>query len=128
MARKTITRMEYVDDVDGSIFAEGEGSAIDLALSVNGETKRYTLDLGAKNATAFVKALAPWLEKAHELAPRAASQGVKTADPDVANARAFARANGVEVSDRGRLSETVKRAWEDAGRPKYNADGTPANA
>lgn len=121
MARNVVQTVTYIDDMDGSAFAEGEGTAYDLSLSINGEVHRYTLDLGAKNAAAFAKAMAPWLERAHEVAPRV-SGNAKT-NGDAHHIRSYAAENGVQVSTQGRLSAAAKTAWEDAGKPQYDAEG-----
>jgi hypothetical protein len=124
MARKTETIVSYVDDIDGTSFPEGKGEAFDI--TVNG--KRYTLDLGSKNAKAFRDALGPWLAAAHELAPRVS--GGKSGSADANNIRAFANENGVKVAEVGRLSATIRQAWVDAGSPVYDENGvrveTPA--
>lgn len=40
-----------------------------------------------------------------------------TASPDNAHIRAWARANQMQLGDRGRIPPDVRKAWEAAGRP-----------
>jgi hypothetical protein len=122
MARQTQTIVSYVDDLDGKSFVEGKGEAFDL--NINGE--RFTLDLGEKNAAAFRAVLAPYLDVAHKLAPRVS--GGKNGNADAANIRAFAAENGVKVGEVGRISATVRTAWEDAGSPVYDENGVRVEA
>ncbi|MGS0687551.1 histone-like nucleoid-structuring protein Lsr2 [Nakamurella sp. GG22] len=119
MATETTTRL--VDDLDGSDAAESVSFALDGA--------SYEIDLSEDNAEKLRDALASYVASARRAdgsrrsvgrpkAPRAAksSRGARTA-PDreqTAAVREWARANGYEVSERGRLSANVLAAFEAA--------------
>lgn len=85
---------------------------------------RYDIDLNAKNADTLRQALAPFLEAARCVGrvgrtangttagrTRPASERVYFAD-----LRAWARENGYRLSDRGRVPQQVKEAYEAARR------------
>lgn len=119
MATETTTRL--VDDLDGSDASESVSFALDGAT--------YEIDLSDENADKLRDALAGYVASARRAdgsrrspgrpkAPRAvkASKSARTA-PDreqTAAVREWARANGYEVSERGRLSATVLAAFEAA--------------
>ena len=114
MARKTI--VELVDDIDGKPIPDGTGDTIDFA--VDGVT--YTIDLGAKNAKAFRKALDPYLTHATRTGGRRRTH-TAAADPDRARhrdeiraIREWARASGYDMSDRGRIPAEIQQAYHNA--------------
>lgn len=110
MSRKI--QVILMDDVDGSEAKETVAFAIDGV--------DYEIDLSEANAKAIREAFAPWVGHARRVAGRAASRGkrVDTSPaaprPDLAAMRAWARENGYAVSDVGRLSATVRSAYEAA--------------
>lgn len=107
MARHT--KVELIDDVDGGPAAET------LTFAVDGKT--WEIDLNADNAQQLRADLDKWQPHARRVksarggAPRAAAQR----DPEqTAAIRQWARENGYEVSDRGRISAAVERAYQQA--------------
>ncbi len=118
MATETTTRL--VDDLDGSDASESVSFALDGA--------SYEIDLNEENAERLREALAEYVASARRAEgsrrgagrPKAVkasrSRGSRTA-PDreqTAAVREWARANGYEVSERGRLSANVLAAFEAA--------------
>ncbi len=119
MATETTTRL--VDDLDGSDADDTVSFALDGAT--------YEIDLNEENASRLRDALAEYVASARRSdgsrrgpgRPKAAksarsSRGARTA-PDreqTAAVREWARANGYEVSERGRLSANVLTAFEAA--------------
>lgn len=102
-------QMVLEDDVDGSAAAETVTFAID------GVT--YEMDLSKENADRLRETLAPWVGHARRVGGRKSS--VKKAKVGSANdIRAWAVANGVQVSSRGRVSAEVVQAYE---RAKFGA-------
>ena len=82
----------------------------------------YEIDLSKKNATALEKALAPYLQAARKAAGGPALAGsvrrsararrtAGSAKPELSDVRAWAKGNGYEVSDRGRLAASVVEAY-----------------
>lgn len=113
MARTTIT----TDDIDGSPDAET------IRFSYNGVS--YTIDLAKKNRAAFEKALKPYLEVAQKSSGRRASATTGSrrgrsgrrrggSSVDLAAVRSWARENGIEVSERGRIAQSVIDAYTEA--------------
>jgi hypothetical protein len=116
----TITTTTLVDDLDGSEAADTVAFALDGVA--------YEIDLNEENAEKLREALAGYVASARRVdggrrAGRAKvakaakpARGSRTA-PDreqTAAIREWARANGYEVSERGRLSANVLAAFEAA--------------
>lgn len=98
------------DDYDGGTADETVTFGLDGA--------EYEIDLSSDNAAKLRDQLAPWLGHARKTggrrkraaAPAARSEeGASTSD-----IRAWAQANGHEVSSRGRVSAEVREAYEKA--------------
>lgn len=107
MAQKV--QVILVDDVDGGDAEESVSFGID---GVN-----YEIDLSAENAEALREALAPWVGHARRVSGRSrARAAAKPArkSTDLGEVRAWARASGYTVSDRGRVSAEVLEAYENA--------------
>ncbi|MFG2377622.1 Lsr2 family protein [Streptomyces sp. NPDC048504] len=108
MAQQTI--IQLLDDLDGSEASET------IVFGLDGRT--YEIDLNEKNATKLRKALAPYTDKGRKLnqarggkrggAGRAADSG------DTAQIRAWAKENGYDVNDRGRVPAEIKEAYAKA--------------
>ncbi len=103
------TTVTVTDDLDGSANAK------EVTFSLNGES--WTIDLSAKNRSALEKALKPYIAKATKqgrrqsvaASKRAAGRGTRR---DLAEVRDWAKSNGHQVSDRGRISATVQDAYD----------------
>lgn len=105
------TNVTVTDDLDGST------NATEVAFSLNGES--WTIDLNAKNRTALEKALKPYIAKATKQGRRRpVSSSRKTTGPasrtDLPAVRDWAKTNGHQVSDRGRISAIVQQAYDAA--------------
>lgn len=100
-----------VDDIDGSDASETVSFALDGA--------SYEIDLNDQNAAALREAMGPYLGHARKVtgggprrgrrAPSAPSTG-----PSAKEIRDWARANGWDVPDRGRVSAEVRDAYSAA--------------
>ena len=108
MVQKVETRL--IDDLDGSAAAE----TVRFAL----EGREYEIDLSTRNASRLRDGLAAFVSSARKASgarrsPARRASGRAAADREQAAAvREWARANGFEVSDRGRISATVLEAYE----------------
>ena len=112
------TTVAVTDDIDGSANAET------IHLSYKGTA--YSIDLSKKNAAALEKALKPYLTAASKVstrgravsAPARRARRVVSNKParggDAATIRAWAEANGIAVTSRGRISQAVRDAYEAA--------------
>lgn len=99
-----------LDDMDGSEAAET------VSFSLDGVA--YEIDLNADNARAMRDSIAPWIGHARRTAGRAAAQrqsarrsAARTDGPSPSELREWARANGYQVSERGRISEQIREAY-----------------
>jgi hypothetical protein len=104
MSRRTIVQLE--DDLSGGAADESVSFALD--------GKSFEIDLNEKNAESLRQALAPYIAAGRGVrggrgGARRSSQA-QGADP--ATVRAWAVANGYEVSTRGRVSRELREAYE----------------
>jgi hypothetical protein len=108
VAQKTVVTFE--DDLDGS---EAE-STVSFALN----SVQYEIDLSKKNADKLAKAFAPYLEGGRKVsASSSSSRRPMAAAPkkhDQSAAREWARAQGMEVSSRGRIPAGILAKYEAA--------------
>jgi uncharacterized membrane protein len=110
VAKTTVTHI--TDDLDGS------KDATEVAFSFDGVD--YTIDLSKKNAAAMGKALQPYLDVATKVSGRGNRARRTTPSratgprKDLAAVREWARAQGLEVSDRGRVPAAVVEQYDAA--------------
>ena len=106
------TTVTITDDLDGSANAK------EVSFSLNG--KAWVIDLSAKNRAALEKALKPYIAKATEQGRRSGpgkskrSSSRSKSRTDLAAVRKWAKENGHQVSDRGRISAEVQKAYDAA--------------
>ncbi|MHA6757027.1 histone-like nucleoid-structuring protein Lsr2 [Streptacidiphilus sp. PAMC 29251] len=105
MAQKVSVTLE--DDIDGSEAVET------IVFALNGQS--YEIDLSEKNAGKFRNALQPFVEAGRKQSAKRGTVLKRTAPvtgdrPDPSLVRAWALAQGLEVSARGRVpSEIVEK-------------------
>lgn len=114
MAKRTVIHL--TDDLDGSEATQS------VEFTFRG--KSYTIDLNDANASDFDDALAPYIAGAKKAegaaAPRGRGRRVSTpqqrssGDVDPKQVRAWAEANGVAVSPRGRIKAEVLEQYQAA--------------
>lgn len=103
MAQKV--QVLLVDDIDG-----GEAHET-LKFSFDGGS--YEIDLSTAHADEFRAAMAPWLKAGRKTTQRASATRSKGSN-DTGTIRAWAKANGFEVSERGRISAEIRAAYNAA--------------
>ncbi len=93
------------DDLDGSDSAET------VSFGFDGVT--YEIDLAKKNRAKLEKALAPYIEAGRRVPRGGRRAGGRSggSSADRSEVRAWAKAAGLEVSDRGRVSAEVMRQY-----------------
>lgn len=108
MAQKV--QVLLLDDIDGNEAQETVSFALDGV--------SYEIDLNEDNARALRDSLAHWIGharraevKAATARPSARRSAARGDGPSPAEMREWARANGFEVSERGRISEKVREAY-----------------
>jgi hypothetical protein len=114
MARRIVHQL--VDDLDGSLLEVGEGETVLFSL----DGIAYEIDLTDENAAALRAALDRFISAARPVSTRgAAAAGParkrrRTGQQDYGAIREWARANGHQVSERGRVPASVIEAYEAA--------------
>jgi nucleoid-associated protein Lsr2 len=106
MAQKITVALE--DDLDG-------GPADETVRFGLGGTE-YEIDLSTKNANTFRRQLAPFIEHARKTGRGQRRRPGRTAPSreHSADIRAWAKDQGITVSDRGRISASVAEQYESA--------------
>lgn len=96
------------DDIDGGTAAET------VTFGLDGVT--YEIDLNDDNVAAMRDAFAPYVSAGRRVAGRRSSgTSARPSDKgELAKIRQWARANGHDVSDRGRISQQVRDAYAKA--------------
>jgi hypothetical protein len=85
-----------------------------VAFSFDGQS--YEIDLGHKNLASLQKSLQPFMEAGRRTAARKAARPSRGASPrvDRAAVRTWAAEQGLQVSERGRISAEVMSKYEAA--------------
>lgn len=105
MAQHFQTR--YIDDLDGTDLGE---TANTLSFAFDG--KEYTIDLSDGNAETFRQVIAPYIEAGRRVTgTRTKTTRARSVGSNIKAVREWARANGYEVSDRGRIPTDVMDAY-----------------
>jgi Lsr2 len=108
MAQKV--QVLLVDDIDGGTADET------VSFSLDGVS--YEIDLSKKNATKFRDQLAGYVGTARKVGGRSSGRGGARkrtgGDNRTAQIREWARKNGHQVNERGRISATVVEAYNKA--------------
>jgi len=116
VARKTTIVLE--DDLTGQVLEEGRGETVAFAL----DGQSYEIDLSGENSTQLRADLSRYVDAGRKTsAPRSGAQGRKAASSsasagrkDTGEIRTWARENGHEVSERGRIPSAVVEAYDAA--------------
>lgn len=111
MAQKNVVVM--IDDLTGKELARGAGETITFSL----DGASYEIDVDAKGAKQLRTDLAPYLGAGRRTSgPRGSRPPRRTKTPaNPAAIRAWASANGLTVSNRGRIPASVVAQFEAAG-------------
>ena len=113
MAERIVRQL--IDDIDGTDITDGKGGRVEF--SVGGVS--YEIDLSDANTTKFNKALKPYVDAAKRVGgsrgrgPKP-KNSEKSSPEHLAAIRAWARKNGHDVSDRGRIKGEIVEAFEAA--------------
>jgi Lsr2 len=94
------------DDYDGGVAEETVTFALDGA--------EYEIDLSRENASRLRDELAPWIGHARKTGGRRKRATKLTETSSTSDIRAWALANGHEVSSRGRVPAEIREAYENA--------------
>ncbi|OYN76159.1 histone-like nucleoid-structuring protein Lsr2 [Mycolicibacterium sphagni] len=114
MAERIVRQL--IDDIDGTEIAEGAGERIEF--SYRGID--YHIDLSSANVAKLDKALKPYVDAAAKVRGNGrvrrfkVAAGGKASPEHLAAIREWARKNGHEVADRGRIKAEIVDAFEAA--------------
>lgn len=114
MAQRVITQL--VDDLDGAELAVGAGETLRFRL----DGTSYEIDLSHDNAEELRQALAPYIGSARKADSgsrrlrREATSDTRRDPAQTQHIREWAKAQGHQVSDRGRIPAGVVDAYEAA--------------
>lgn len=104
MARKT--QVILVDDVDGS------AGTTTVEFGLDGIT--YEIDLNDDNAARLRADLGAWIEKGRRTGGRARRGTATSTSSETKRIREWAREQGYEISDRGRVSAEIRAAYAES--------------
>jgi hypothetical protein len=110
MAQQIITKL--IDDLTGKEADES------LTFGLDGKT--YEIDLTTANADKLREILKPYTEAGRKTGGKGGASGrgrgaaAKSSSEDTAAIRAWAKENGYEVNDRGRVPATIREAYAKA--------------
>jgi hypothetical protein len=114
MAQQTTVR--FIDDIDGS---DAVGT-----VTFSLDNRAYEIDLSDENTDKLHEALAPFIEHGRKVGGRSGGRGrtrgqapmtetsVRSSREETHAIREWARQNGHQVSDRGRISKSVMEAYK----------------
>jgi len=114
VAQKVVTH--FVDDLTGDPIEEGAGETVQFAL----DGTQYEIDLTDDNAKQLRDALSDYVSAARTVSTRSARSSSGSAgrarsnSDELAKIREWATANGHEVSSRGRISQSIRDAYDAA--------------
>jgi hypothetical protein len=114
MARRIVHQL--VDDLDGTLLEVGEGETVLFSL----DGSAYEIDLTDENAAALREAFGRYIDAARPISRGTASTTAsprkrrRTGQQDYSAIRAWAKENGYQVSERGRVPANVLEAYDAA--------------
>jgi len=102
----TTVSVVITDDLDGSVNAKTVSFGLD--------GMSYEIDLGEKNRAKLEKDFAPYVDAARRISRSRRPASPRPTGPriDRAQIRAWAKDNGMKVSERGRISAEVMQQYE----------------
>lgn len=114
MAERIVRQL--IDDLDGAEIPDGEGERVEF--SVRGVD--YQIDLSKANIARLDKALKPYIDAAAKVSS-GRTRRVKVSErrgsvpkEQLSAIREWARKNGYDISDRGRIKAEIIEAFEAA--------------
>jgi hypothetical protein len=109
MAQRVVVQL--TDDLSGADIPAGRGETVTFSL----DGRSFEIDLTTKNATALRKALRPYIDAGRPTNGSSRRPVVRTrVAADTRTVKQWARANGYQVRDRGRIPNAVMAAFDAA--------------
>lgn len=96
---------EIIDDLDGT---SDDVETVPFAF----RGTAYEIDLGPENRAEFDRLMATYVDAARVIErPKTSKRPTAQGDPENAKIRAWARSQGLEIGDRGRIPEPYRVAY-----------------
>lgn len=123
MAQRTEIRL--TDDLTGNDIPPGRGETVTFGL----DGHDFEIDLTTKNAMGLRKTLEAYVDAGRKISPNGHRGGRRkpspkttrtTVDSDPRTIKEWARANGYEVNDRGRIPGAIQDAFREAQRANHS--------
>lgn len=105
----TKTNITYVSDLSGKDITDNDAPTVSFAW----DGTDYTIDLTSAEAEKFYKAVEPYISAGTKVSGRR-GKAKKSTGPNPAEIRAWAKDNGFDVPDRGRIPAEIREAYEKA--------------
>lgn len=103
-------QVQYIDDLDGTDLG-----SVAHTISFAFDGKEYSIDLSDENAAQFREVMAPYVENGRRVTgtkeKTARKSTSKATSGETKAIRDWARDNGYEVSDRGRIPADIMDAY-----------------
>jgi hypothetical protein len=106
MAQKTL--IQLVDDIDGTVIEDGAGETVSFAL----DGKTYEVDLTNENADTFRGLFQDYIAVARRSGRASKARTSPKGGASAAEIREWAKSNGYDVPDRGRIPADVREAFD----------------
>lgn len=106
--KKLITQL--IDDLDGKELADGKGETVTFAL----DGTNYEIDLSLKNADKLRGVLQDYIAAGRKTGRVTGNPKRSQSGPSAKELRDWARSNGLDVPDRGRVPASVREAFDAA--------------
>lgn len=106
MAQKTL--IQLVDDIDGTVIEEGAGETVTFGL----DGKSYEVDLTSQNADKFRGMFQDYIAVARKVGRSSKARTSSKGGTSAAEIREWAKSNGYDVPDRGRIPADVREAFD----------------
>lgn len=97
--------VQIVDDLSGSVISEGDGRSISFSF----DDESFEIDLSNEHIEQFRDLLAPYITASRQVGKKRRTALAKS--PELQIIRDWARSNGIQVSDRGRIAASVREAY-----------------
>lgn len=114
MVQKVETITTLIDDLEGTVIADGNGETVSFGL----DGTIYNIDLTKANAKRLRDALKPYISSGRTTGRgtgKRASLG-NSHKAELQTMREWANVNGYEISSRGRIPQAIQEAYRDSKR------------
>jgi len=120
----TITNM--TDDLTGEGIPEGGGRTVRIGIGTPDKFVTYELELSAANEKELTDFLSRYQAAGRVVKPSAPKRSAKTGGTADSDIRKWARAKGLDVPARGKISDEIRAAYKARNKTQNPTAGTLA--